>query len=114
MTIFEHMLFSAVNILTFAKMAIKIQPMEWRPDGEMEAQKYGTATLPGALTVKDTKNKIQDVLKYVSLDVCPFLFVGKLLIVPSVRSWLLYLDQYPLNTCRLKPRDRNIWCCDCS
>jgi len=115
MTVFKHMSFSAVNILTFAKMGIKIQPMEWRRDGETEAEKYGSATLPGALTVEDTKKKIHDVLKYVSLDVCPdsiplcWEFAHR----AAVRSWLSYPDQYPLNTCRLKPRDRYFRCCNC-
>ncbi len=69
MTVLKHMSFSDVNILTFGKMGIKIQPMEWRLDGETEAKKYGSATSPGSLTVEDTKKKILDVLKYVSLEV---------------------------------------------
>jgi len=32
-------------------------------------KKYGSATSPGSLTVEDTKKKILDVLKYVSLEV---------------------------------------------
>jgi len=32
MTLLKHMSFSDVNILTFSKMGIKIQPMEWRLD----------------------------------------------------------------------------------
>ncbi|KAF8813027.1 hypothetical protein BYT27DRAFT_7271948 [Phlegmacium glaucopus] len=49
-------------------MGIKIQPMEWRSDGETEAKTYGNATLPGARTVEDTRKIIDDVLKYVSLE----------------------------------------------
>lgn len=69
MTILQHMPFSDVNILTFGKMGIKIQPVEWRPNGETEAKEYGSTTLPGALTVEDTRKNILDVLKYVSLEV---------------------------------------------
>jgi len=69
MTILKHTSFSDVNILTFGKMGIKIQPMEWCLDGETEAKKYGSTATPGGLTVEDTKKKILDVLKYVSLEV---------------------------------------------
>ena len=50
-------------------MGIKIKPMEWRTDGEAEAKAYGNATLPGARTVDDTRKNIDDVLKYVTLEV---------------------------------------------
>jgi hypothetical protein len=43
--------------------------MEWRTDGETEAKTYGNATLPEARTVNDTRKNIDDVLKYVSLEV---------------------------------------------
>ena len=50
-------------------MGIKIQPMEWRSDGETDAKTYGNVTLPGAWTVEDTRKNIEDVLKYMSLEV---------------------------------------------
>jgi hypothetical protein len=84
MTFIKHISFSAVNILTFAKMGIQ-QPMEWRCDGETEAEKYGSATLPGALTVEDTKEKdlmFSNICRLMCV-LTPFLFVGKLLIVPQ-------------------------------
>jgi len=36
MTLLKHMSFSDVNILTFSKMGIKIQPMEWQLDGTQQ------------------------------------------------------------------------------
>ncbi|KAF8964919.1 hypothetical protein BDZ97DRAFT_2058247 [Flammula alnicola] len=60
----KHTPFSDVSLFTFGKMGIKIQPMEWRSDGETEAKIYGNATLPGARTVEDTRKNIDDVLKY--------------------------------------------------
>jgi len=69
MTVFQHTPFSNVFLLTFAKMGIKIQPMEWRSDGEANAKTLGNTTLPGARTVDDTRKDIHDVLKYVSLEV---------------------------------------------
>ena len=50
-------------------MGIKIQPMEWRSNGEKEAKAYGGETLPGARKVQDTRKNIDDILKYVSLEV---------------------------------------------
>ena len=50
-------------------MGIKIKPMEWRSDGETDAKTYENVTLPGARTVEDTRKNIEDVLKYVSLEV---------------------------------------------
>jgi len=50
-------------------MGIKIQPMGWRPDGEINAKALGNATLPGARTVDDTRKDIHEILKYVSLEV---------------------------------------------
>ena len=38
MTVLKHMSSSDVNILTFGKMGIKIQPMEWRLDGETDTE----------------------------------------------------------------------------
>ncbi|KAF8959305.1 hypothetical protein BDZ97DRAFT_1761499 [Flammula alnicola] len=64
----KHTPFSDVPLLTFCRMGIKIQPMEWRSDGETEAKTYANATLPGARTVEDTRKNIDDVLKYVSLE----------------------------------------------
>ena len=51
-------------------MGIKIQPMEWRSDGQITAKNYGKETVAGARTVNDTRRNIEDVLKYVSLEVC--------------------------------------------
>jgi len=69
MTVFQHTPFSDVSLLTFGRMGIKIQPMEWRSDGETNAKTLGNATSPGARTVDDTRKDIHDVLKYVSLEV---------------------------------------------
>jgi len=49
-------------------MGIKIQPMEWRSDGETEAKAYGGETLPEARMVENTRKNIDDILKYVSLE----------------------------------------------
>ncbi|CAA7269834.1 unnamed protein product [Cyclocybe aegerita] len=64
----KHTPFSDVSLLTLGKMGVTIQPMEWRSDGVTQAKAYGTATLPGALTIEDTRKNIHDVLKYVSLE----------------------------------------------
>ncbi|KAJ3512375.1 hypothetical protein NLJ89_g3555 [Agrocybe chaxingu] len=64
----QHTSFSDASLLTLGRMGIAIQPMEWRSDGATQAKTYGTATLPGALTVEDTRKNIHDVLKYVSLE----------------------------------------------
>jgi hypothetical protein len=69
MTVFQHIPFSNVSLPTFSKMGIKIQPMEWRSDGETNANVLGNTTLPGARTVDDTRKDIHDILKYVSLEV---------------------------------------------
>ena len=50
-------------------MGIKILPMEWRSDGKTEAKAYGGETLPGSRMVEDTRKNIDDILKYVSLEV---------------------------------------------
>jgi hypothetical protein len=43
--------------------------MEWRSDGETEAKAYGGEAIPGARTVEGTRKNIDDILKYVSLEV---------------------------------------------
>ena len=69
MTVFQHTPFSDLSLLTFGRMGIKIQPMEWRSDSETNTKTLENVTLPGARTVDDTRKNIHDVLKYVSLEV---------------------------------------------
>lgn len=69
MTALQHTPFSDVSLVTLAKMGVKIQPMEWRANGETEAKAYGRTTLSGAISVEETKKKISDVFKLVSLEV---------------------------------------------
>ncbi|KAG5650581.1 hypothetical protein H0H81_011754 [Sphagnurus paluster] len=64
----KHTPFSDVSLVTLAKMGVKIQPMEWRSNGETEAKAYGRTTLSGAISVEETKKKISDVFKLVSLE----------------------------------------------
>lgn len=57
------------SLLTLGRMGIKILPMEWRSDGKTEAKAHGGETLPGSRMVEDTRKNIDDILKYVSLEV---------------------------------------------
>jgi hypothetical protein len=68
MTVLQHTPFF-VSLLTFSRMSIKIQPMEWCSNGETEAKTYGNVTLAGAWIVENTRKNINDVLKYVLLEV---------------------------------------------
>ncbi|TFK22426.1 hypothetical protein FA15DRAFT_706380 [Coprinopsis marcescibilis] len=66
----KHRPFSDVSVTSynFNNMGIRIQPMEWLPDGETDAKGYGAAASPGALSVDATRINIRNVLKFVSLE----------------------------------------------